>query len=224
MIAKNKNRKRVDWAAINTVLLDMDGTLIDKHHDDYFWNEAVPAAYAKKNKMPVAEAREKLFKIYASNANTSKWADFDFWEKELEINLWELKRSTANLVKLHPHTLRFLKFIRKRVKNIYLVTAAQRKDIDFKMSQVCIRKYFDGVYSEVEIGKSKKDLAFWKILGKLAAFDKGSALFADDEDMPLKAAKAYGIKYLVFKAKSNSKKPEKQSKDFIRVRHFDDIL
>ena len=27
----------VDWDSIDTVLLDMDGTLLDLHFDNYFW-------------------------------------------------------------------------------------------------------------------------------------------------------------------------------------------
>ena len=27
----------MNWPTIKTVLLDMDGTLLDKHFDDYFW-------------------------------------------------------------------------------------------------------------------------------------------------------------------------------------------
>ena len=30
------------WDDIDLVLLDMDGTLLDKHFDDHFWEEYVP--------------------------------------------------------------------------------------------------------------------------------------------------------------------------------------
>ena len=30
------------WQEIETVLLDMDGTLIDLHFDNYFWQRLVP--------------------------------------------------------------------------------------------------------------------------------------------------------------------------------------
>ena len=38
----------IDWNAINTVLLDMDGTILDLHFDNYFWKEYVPQKYAEK--------------------------------------------------------------------------------------------------------------------------------------------------------------------------------
>src|SRR5881397_4004746 len=42
-----------DWATIRTVLLDMDGTLLDRAFDDHFYLEALPAHYAAANRMPV---------------------------------------------------------------------------------------------------------------------------------------------------------------------------
>jgi FMN phosphatase YigB (HAD superfamily) len=37
------------WDLIDTILLDMDGTLLDKHFDDYFWEHYVPEIFAGKN-------------------------------------------------------------------------------------------------------------------------------------------------------------------------------
>ena len=34
------------WDAIDTVLLDMDGTLLDLRFDNWFWQEHVPAVWA----------------------------------------------------------------------------------------------------------------------------------------------------------------------------------
>ena len=31
-----------DWQEIDTVLLDMDGTLLDLHYDNYFWLTHIP--------------------------------------------------------------------------------------------------------------------------------------------------------------------------------------
>ena len=40
----------VNWSDIDTVLLDMDGTLLDRHFDDHFWLEHVPKAVFCKNR------------------------------------------------------------------------------------------------------------------------------------------------------------------------------
>ena len=36
----------IDWDRIDTVLLDMDGTLLDLHYDNTLWNELLPARYS----------------------------------------------------------------------------------------------------------------------------------------------------------------------------------
>jgi FMN phosphatase YigB (HAD superfamily) len=38
---------RPDWNAIEHVLLDMDGTILDLAFDNYFWMELVPQRYAQ---------------------------------------------------------------------------------------------------------------------------------------------------------------------------------
>ena len=35
----------IDWQAVDTVLLDMDGTLLDLALDNYFWQKLVPETY-----------------------------------------------------------------------------------------------------------------------------------------------------------------------------------
>ncbi|MDH5594749.1 MAG: haloacid dehalogenase, partial [Gammaproteobacteria bacterium] len=39
----------IDWQRIETVLLDMDGTLLDLNFDNHFWREHVPQRYAEKH-------------------------------------------------------------------------------------------------------------------------------------------------------------------------------
>ncbi len=219
-----KNKSGIDWAKIDTVLLDMDGTLIDKHHDDFFWEELVPKCYAEKNNISQLEAKERLRRIYKTKENTKKWADFDYWSERLGINLWLLKDECRHTVKLHPHTVRFLKFLKRRRKKVYLVTAASRKDINFKLEHVGIFEYFDGIFSEIEIGSSKKEKMFWGKVQKKIKYEKSRTMLADDDETIMRMARSHGIRWLVIKSKSSSKKPHQISKEFFCVRHFDDIL
>ena len=50
----------LNWAHIDSVLLDLDGTLLDLHYDNYFWNEFVPARYARNRNLSVTDAKTKL--------------------------------------------------------------------------------------------------------------------------------------------------------------------
>lgn len=216
--------EKINWNEIDTVLLDMDGTLLDKDHDDYFWQILLPKAYAKKNKITLKEAEEQLKKKYKKQEGTSNWGDVYFWEKTLGLELWEMKYQVKHLARLHPHTMRFLKFLKKNNKKIYLVTAADLKDVDLKLGDKGIIKLFDGIYSQAVIKDAKESISFWKSLEKMVGYDAKRTIFVDDCEPMLKAAKDSGIRWLVFKSKSSSKRAAVNSNNFINVHHFDDII
>ena len=47
----------IDWQAVDTVLLDMDGTLLDLAFDNYFWQTLVPETYGEQQGISPAEAQ-----------------------------------------------------------------------------------------------------------------------------------------------------------------------
>ncbi len=55
----------VDWSQVDTVLLDMDGTLLDLHFDNRFWNEHLPRCYAQARGLDEAAARAELMPVFA---------------------------------------------------------------------------------------------------------------------------------------------------------------
>ena len=54
----------VDWNDIETVLLDMDGTLLDLHFDNFFWLEHLPRRYAEIFDRQQEEARLELLERF----------------------------------------------------------------------------------------------------------------------------------------------------------------
>lgn len=92
----------IDWDAIDTVLLDMDGTLLDLHFDNHFWQEHVPARYAERHSLPHAEARSRLTDIYRARAGTLDWYCVDYWTRELQLDIARLKEEVAHLIAVHP--------------------------------------------------------------------------------------------------------------------------
>ena len=58
----------IPWHEIDSVFLDMDGTLLDLHFDNHFWREHVPLRYAEKHnidiatRIPLAEADPVAFR------------------------------------------------------------------------------------------------------------------------------------------------------------------
>ena len=85
------------WQEIDTVFLDLDGTLLDKYFDDYFWQEFVPEVFARENRVDKAVARIKLLGTYKKVENTLEWTDLDYWSNELGLDIPMLKREISLL-------------------------------------------------------------------------------------------------------------------------------
>ncbi len=104
------------WDEIDTVLLDMDGTLLDKYFDDYFWETYVPEMFAKKNNLSPKEAEKALLERYRKVENTLQWTDLDYWTEQLGLDIPLLKCEIDHLIQVHPHVIDFLEFVRSTSK------------------------------------------------------------------------------------------------------------
>lgn len=90
------------WSAIDTVLLDMDGTLLDLHYDNRFWLDHLPQRYAELHGVSRAMAEMELQPLFERNAGTLNWYCLDFWSRELRLPIRELKQEIADLIALRP--------------------------------------------------------------------------------------------------------------------------
>ncbi len=213
----------INFKNIDYVLLDMDGTLLDKYFDDYFWEHLVPQKYAEKYNITFGMAKKDLMKRYKMHEGTLNWTDLDFWAKELKLDILALKEQIKHLIEVHPHVEDFLKMLKAENKQIFLVTNAHYKSIDLKLKKTQLGIYFDKVLSSFDIGFPKESIEFWKEAEKRLGFNKDRTLFIDDTESILKTAKQYGIKYLIFKARANSKDRPKDSKEFLYILDFNEL-
>src|SRR5690606_34863060 len=85
-----------DWQQIDTVLLDMDVTLLDLHFDNYFWLEHLPARYAEHHGLSEEEALSELNKSFVGLRGTLNWYCLDFWTDLTGLPVAELKRDVQH--------------------------------------------------------------------------------------------------------------------------------
>jgi HAD superfamily hydrolase (TIGR01509 family) len=212
------------WDKVTWVLLDMDGTLLDKYFDDYFWETLVPDEYARLRGLDPAAAKQEVFARYQKEEGTLNWTDIDFWSRELELDIPALKVSIRHLIEVHPDTEDFLKFLREKKKKVALVTNAHWKTLNLKMSHVGLLDYFDEVISSFDLGAPKEEASFWETLRERLHFDPRHTLLVDDNADVLATARNYGINYILFKAKSSSQLPANHHPDFPTIESFHELM
>lgn len=215
---------KIDWTEIDTVLLDMDGTLLDRHFDDHFWLEHVPKRFAEKNGMSHEEAKERLHKLFRSQENTLNWTDLDYWSNQLGLDIPVLKEEVEHLIAVHPFVMEFLLYLRQHDKGIYLVTNAHGKTLDLKMRRTRIGSYFDGIVSAHDLGLPKEDPAFWgKLQGKVPYLPERTML-GEDSETNLETAQLFGIRYLIHVGRFSSQSTPAISERFRTINYFSELI
>jgi HAD superfamily hydrolase (TIGR01509 family) len=185
-----------DWSAIDTVLLDMDGTLLDLGYDKRFWEEHLPRRFAESRGVSIEEAHRRMRPIFESTAGTLDWYCLDYWSRALALDIASLKRATRHEIGWLPESRAFLARLRNAGLRLALVTNAHPEILAIKDAHLGIRRRFDAVYTSHEIGEPKECAGFWPRLAERERFDPARTLFADDSLAVLRAARGHGIRWL----------------------------
>ena len=214
----------IDWNSIDTVLLDMDGTLLDLHFDNYFWTDHLPRVYAAKHQISEEESSKRLHSRLSVNQGTLDWYSIDHWSEQLDMDIPALKREVQHMVSLRPHALEFLTQLHHSHRDVVMVTNAHRKTLDIKMDHVDITPWFDRVVVSHELEAPKEDQAFWHKLQALHPFDPARTLLIDDTERVLDSARDYGVAHLLTLLQPDSQRQIRIDTRFPGIHHFDEIM
>jgi len=215
---------KIDWNSIDTVLLDMDGTLLDRNFDDHFWLEHVPGRWANLNGTSLEYAKEHLYALFRSQENTLNWTDLDYWSSQLELDIPTLKREVEHLIAVHPHVTDFLTFLKQHDKSVWLVTNAHFKTLDLKMNKTFLTPWFTGIVSAHQVGLPKENRRFWGALQKFIPYDPERTLLGEDSEASLDTARHFGIRYLVYVSRYSSVIPPRPSDIFPSINDFGQLI
>jgi len=212
------------WRDIDTVLLDMDGTLLDLHYDNHFWMEHLPQRYAELHGVSRAMAELEMAPLFEQNAGTLNWYCLDFWSAELKLPLRELKLETAHLISLRPDAETFLMAIKQAGKRVIMITNAHRDSLSLKMERVQLAPYFERMISSHDYGFAKENAQFWDALHADIAFEPGRSLFIDDTLPILRSARAFGVAHLLAVSQPDSRKGPKNTEEFAAVADYRTLI
>ncbi|CAN7722282.1 GMP/IMP nucleotidase [Pseudomonas sp. No.21] len=215
---------QLNWSAIDTVLLDMDGTLLDLHFDNHFWLDYLPQRYAEHHGISREAADAELVPLFRHHAGQLNWYCTDFWSRELKLSIRDLKREVADLIALRPDADHFLAALRRAGKRVVLITNAHRDSLSLKMERVELAPWFDRLISSHDYGFPKEDQQFWHALQADSPFDPARTLFIDDSLPILRSARAYGVAHLLAVLQPDSRGALKDTEEFAAVDGYRELV
>lgn len=211
------------WSTIDTVLLDMDGTLLDLHFDNYFWLHHLHQCYAQRHNLSVDAARAHLIPLLARYTGTLEWYCVEFWSEQLQLPIRTMKQEQSARIAPRPHALEFLQTLKQAGKRVALITNAHRHSLEIKLEQVPIAPWLDAVISSHDYGYPKERQQFWQQLQQQFAFAPERTLFIDDSLAVLRSAATYGIGHLRCVAMPDSTAAAQDCAEFLDIGPFADV-
>lgn len=212
-----------DWRDIDTVLLDMDGTLLDLGWDNHFWEQLLPRRFASSRGIALDEARRLMRPIFESTQGTLDWYCAEYWSRALSLDILALKREVRHQIEWLPRARAFLSRLRDAGRRIVLVTNAHPGILSIKDAHLGLRRHFDAVHSSHEFGEPKESAGFWPRLARREPFDPARTLFADDSVAVLRAARLHGIRWLYEVRRPVQRGPVRAAQAFPGVESVHDL-
>lgn len=214
----------VDWNLVDTVLLDMDGTLLDLKFDNDFWLQRVPEAYALKQDISVDAAREALYPRLRALKGTLDWYCIEFWSDELGLDIAAMKRRYRSDISLRDGAVGFLSAVQGSGRPQYLVTNAHGVTVDIKMAETGIAHFFTELITSHRFNAPKEQPEFWERLVSHTGLNLGRCLFIDDTAAVLESARACGVGQVIGVTKPDSSRPINFYQEFTALESYEAIM
>jgi 5'-nucleotidase len=213
----------IAWNQIETVMFDMDGTLLDLAFDNFFWREAVPQAWANQNNHPTDHATHTLQPQFQQEEGSLNWYSLSFWSQTLGMDLETLKHRHKDRIALRAGVYETLDALQKAGKTLWLVTNAHPLVLDIKLEKTDLADRFSEIICSHEIGFAKEQPEFWTTMQSQYFFEPESSILIDDSEPVLHAAKAFGLQVRGIR-QPDSLLPPRFNLQYPALDHLTDLL
>lgn len=213
----------INWSRIDTVLLDMDGTLLDLHFDSHFWLEHLPRRYAELHKLDLEQAKSQVIPPILAEKGQLNWYSLDYWSQRLGVDIPALKQEIQHLIGFRADALDFLTWLQQAHPRVILATNADRKSLELKLQLTGLDVYLDAIVSSADVGIPKEEQGYWQALMEIEPYDPLRTLLIDDNEEVLESARRFGIAELITINQPDSQLPIRQMTEFPAVTRFAEL-
>lgn len=214
----------LQWSSIDTVLLDMDGTLLDLSFDNYFWLELLPERYAELNALPLGKSKALLAARSDATFGNLEWYCLDHWSRDLQMDIAALKREASERICYRPQALDFLAWLKALGKRLILVTNAHPIALEIKSGSTGLHQHLSHMISSHEFGLAKENDGFWRQLAQREQLDLSRCLLIDDSHRVLARARDEGVAHLLQVLQPDTRLPPASASAFVGVVNFEELM
>ncbi|KAE9527815.1 GMP/IMP nucleotidase [Testudinibacter aquarius] len=216
--------KIIDWDNIDTILFDLDGTLIDLHLDAYFWKQLVPQTYADKEGLDAQTCHARIQQLYRDIEHSMQWYDIDHWAKTLDLPIREMQRQHALNTQVRSGVYPLLESLQKLDKQLILLTDSHPFSLQVKMDNCNLSSYFEQLLSSHQFQRPKMHSALWQSVYQHCQLNPDRTLLIDDMEPVLDQAKSNQMAYTLGITTPDSQQPPKQFNNHPSITDFQTLL
>ncbi|WP_404365811.1 GMP/IMP nucleotidase [Marinobacter sp.] len=215
----------INWSNLDTLFLDMDGTLLDLHYDSHFWLEHLPNRYAQQFQLTPEQARQKIIPMIQAERGSLNWYCTDYWSDRLSVSVAALKAEVRDRIGYRPHVTEFLQQARTAGLNCIIVTNCHPDPLALKLEVTGLDRHVDGIVSSHQLGKPKEAIDFWADLQHWTPYNPATTLMIDDSIPVLESALSAGIaQCLAILAPDSQQAPGDPHPTIPSIAHFSEIM
>ena len=180
-VASSLSVTSVDWSGLDTILLDMDGTILDLAFDNHFWGTVIPREWGLKRGLDANTSQQTLAPVFANEQGKLNWYCLDFGATHWTL----ISRPSSSIRRRHPLATsgrNFFTATAGQSLDVVLITNAHPLTLEMKAERLPIAQWFDKMISSHDYGAPKETPAFWNALMGERPFNPERTLFMDDSE------------------------------------------